>query len=204
MRPGPGGLGRRRADLSPGPIVSASELPSRTPFPGELVGRSVVLVPIASEHVAAIVAILDEPAVGRWWPDTDGWAREHVEEPDPAVTGLAILELPDRAVVGYLQAVEENDPYFRFAGIDLFLATSRHGRGLGPDAIRTVIRWLAETGGHHRITIDPEATNARAIRAYEKVGFQRVGILRRYTRHRDGTWHDGLLMDLLIEELRPD
>jgi aminoglycoside 6'-N-acetyltransferase len=40
-----------------------------------------------------------------------------------------------------------------------------------------------------------------AIRCYSKVGFRPVGILRRSERGPDGSWHDGLLMDLLAEEL---
>jgi aminoglycoside 6'-N-acetyltransferase len=35
------------------------------------------------------------------------------------------------------------------------------------------------------------------------VGFRRVGIMRKYERGPDGVWHDGLLMDMLREELRP-
>ena len=54
-----------------------------------------------------------------------------------------------------------------------------------------------------RIDIDPHEDNARAIRAYEKVGFKPVGIRRRYERGDDGTWHDNLLMDLVPEELMP-
>jgi aminoglycoside 6'-N-acetyltransferase len=55
--------------------------------------------------------------------------------------------------------------------------------------------------GHHRIVIDPAAHNERAIRSYERVGFRPVGIMRRYERSADGGWHDGLLMDLLREDL---
>jgi hypothetical protein len=55
--------------------------------------------------------------------------------------------------------------------------------------------------GHHRLTIDPAASNARAIAAYAKVGFRPVGIMRQYERGPDGTWHDGLLMELLREDL---
>jgi aminoglycoside 6'-N-acetyltransferase len=51
------------------------------------------------------------------------------------------------------------------------------------------------------LTIDPAAANDRAIRAYEAVGFRRVGIMRAYERGVDGSWHDGVLMDLLVEEL---
>ena len=35
----------------------------------------------------------------------------------------------------------------------------------------------------------------------EKVGFKPVGIMRSYERGMDGTFHDGLLMDLLAHEL---
>jgi aminoglycoside 6'-N-acetyltransferase len=34
------------------------------------------------------------------------------------------------------------------------------------------------------------------------VGFQPVGVMRRYELGPDGVWHDGLLMDLLPEDLR--
>ena len=67
--------------------------------------------------------------------------------------------------------------------------------------MRRVVRLLIGERGHHRVTIDPAASNAAAIRAYEKVGFRPVGIMRRYERDADGNgWHDGLLMDLLAGE----
>ncbi|HJS70109.1 MAG TPA: GNAT family protein, partial [Gaiellaceae bacterium] len=69
------------------------------------------------------------------------------------------------------------------------------------DAIRTLARHLFDDRGHHRITIDPAATNERAIRVYERVGFKRVGLMRSYERGVDGEWHDGLLLDLLRDEL---
>jgi aminoglycoside 6'-N-acetyltransferase len=60
---------------------------------------------------------------------------------------------------------------------------------------------LFEYRGHHRITIDPAAHNKPAIRSYQRVGFRSVGVMRRYERSADGSWHDGLLMDLLPEDL---
>ena len=65
-------------------------------------------------------------------------------------------------------------------------------------------RWLGTSSRrreHHRLTIDPAADNAAAIRCYKKVGFRPVGVMRRYEQGAEGTWHDGLLMDLLAEEL---
>jgi aminoglycoside 6'-N-acetyltransferase len=55
--------------------------------------------------------------------------------------------------------------------------------------------------GHHRITIDPAAANDRAISCYAKAGFHPVGLMRQYERGEDGTFHNGLLMELLRGEL---
>jgi aminoglycoside 6'-N-acetyltransferase len=102
---------------------------------------------------------------------------------------------------GFIAYAEESDPMYRHAGIDIALSERWRGRGLGADALRTLAAHLFEARGHHRLTIDPAADNQRAIRAYEGVGFRPVGIMRRYERGADGTWHDGLLMDLLVGEL---
>jgi aminoglycoside 6'-N-acetyltransferase len=69
------------------------------------------------------------------------------------------------------------------------------------DAVRTLVQHLIVDRGHNRLVIDPAANNAAAIRCYSKVGLRPVGIMRRYQRGMDGTWHDGLLMDLLAGEL---
>jgi aminoglycoside 6'-N-acetyltransferase len=110
----------------------------------------------------------------------------------------------DGEVVGAVQFFEEEDPMYRHANIDLYLTTSRHGQGLGSEAVRVLARYLIEERGHHRLTIDPAAANQAAIRAYEKVGFRPVGVMRSYERGLDGTFHDGLLMELLAGELLDD
>jgi len=164
-----------------------------------LVGERVTLRPIDEADRAPLRSILADPGVARWW----GTAS-----PDEAVADLFepyqigfVIEV-DGAVVGSLQVAEEDEPDYRHAGIDLFLAPDHQGRGLGPEAIRLIARYLFEVRGHHRLTIDPAAENLHAIRAYDRVGFRPVGVMRQYERGRDGTWHDGLLMDLLVGELR--
>ena len=67
--------------------------------------------------------------------------------------------------------------------------------------MRTLISWLFDVRRHHRLTVDPAAENARAVHVYEKLGFRRVGVLRRYERVEDGEWRDALLMELLADEL---
>lgn len=185
-------------------------IPSTRPRPGlaapQLAGRGVRLRPILPEDVGVLAAILAEPSVARWWPGYDA-ARVEADLLDTGADTVAwaIEARLDPAgppsVVGAIQAWEEPGEEYRHAGIDLFLATAAQGRGLGPSAIRAVARWLVEERGHHRLTIDPAAANERAIRVFERAGFRPVGRLRRYQRRPDGSFEDGLLMDLLAEEL---
>lgn len=163
-------------------------------------GRLVHLRPAAASDEAAFLAILTDPTVDQWWQAEDAAAdaREKVAQDEIAVWAIET----DGRVVGFIQADEETDPMYRHGSIDIVLASTGQDRGLGSDAVRTVCRWLFEARGHHRITIDPAAHNARAIRAYERVGFKPVGLLRQYEGARDGSWHDGLLMDMLTGELR--
>lgn len=155
-----------------------------------------MLRPVGAADAAALIAIRSAPEVLRWWGDLQDPA-EVLEEPD---TVIYTVEHGGR-VVGAIQWSAEEDPEFRHAGIDVYLDPAVHGQGLGSDAVRTLARFLTERLGYHRLVIDPAADNLAAIRCYEKVGFRPVGVLRRYWRDRDGTWRDGLLMDLLAEEL---
>jgi len=72
---------------------------------------------------------------------------------------------------------------------------------MGADAVLTLSRYLIDERGHHRLVIDPAADNSAAIKCYAKAGFKPVGVMRRYEKGNDGSWHDGLLMELLAEDL---
>ena len=140
------------------------------------------------------------PAVAEWWSGYD-LARLRAETlDDSTVTTLAIELAGER--VGLIMFSEQLDPYYHWASIDITLEAGRLGQGLGPDALRTLARYLIDERGHHRLTIDPAAANERAIAAYRKIGFKPVGVMRAYEKGPDGTFHDNLLMDMLAEELR--
>ena len=158
-------------------------------------GERVTLRPAGPGDLPRLLEIVREPEVARWW-GPDGELDDD--------TAMFVIEV-DGETAGGIQYWEEDDPDYRHAGIDVFLAAAFQDRGLGSDAVRSLARHLFDVRGHHRLTIDPAAANARAIRAYERVGFKPVGVLRQYERGPDGTFHDGILMDLLAGELRePD
>ena len=148
-----------------------------------------MLRPLREADLERLLEMVNE---SEWWGETD--------EDDLRNDGQAFTIEVDGEVAGWLGFSEENEPDYRYASLDITLAPEYQDKGLGPEALRAAIDWLVSRG-HHRFTIDPAAHNERAIAAYGKVGFRPVGTLRKYERGRDGTWHDGLLMDLLAEEL---
>jgi aminoglycoside 6'-N-acetyltransferase len=156
------------------------------------------LRPLAKGDEEELRRIHVAPEVARWWAEP-GEGFPWTDEPESTRMAIEI----DGSVAGLIQFCEETEPRYRHASIDLFLDPALHGRGFGEEAVRRVTTQLVEERGHHRITIDPAVDNVAAIRAYEKVGFKPVGVMRRYERDVDGDgWHDGLLMELLAGELR--
>ncbi len=163
-------------------------------------GESVTLRLTAPDDADRLLEIFREPAVTEWWGrwDLAKVQREMIGPDDGTVVFVVVHE---GVTIGLVQYAEEDDPDYRHASIDIALHPGWHGRGLGGDTIRTLARYLFQHRGHHRITIDPAAHNHRAIRSYERVGFRAVGVMRQYERGPDGTWHGGLLMDLLRDDL---
>lgn len=160
---------------------------------GGVTSSVIVLRALVATDAPELRRIRATPEVARWWgPPEDDFPLGDEDE----VTRMTVEV--DGVVAGMVQFGEEVDPKYRHASIDLFLDPALHGRGIGTEVVRRVARLLIDERGHHRITIDPAADNAAAIRAYEKVGFRPVGVMRRYERDVEGDgWHDGLLMELL-------
>jgi UDP-4-amino-4,6-dideoxy-N-acetyl-beta-L-altrosamine N-acetyltransferase len=76
-------------------------------------------------------------------------------------------------------------------------------KGYGSDAIRTLLRFAFDEMNLHRVQLTVYEDNARAIRAYEKCGFQHEGRLRDAV-YRKGRYYDMLLMSVLSGELQPE
>lgn len=180
-------------------------------------GPRVTLRAVTATDKARLLQILAEPEVARWWR-RDEWERviepqatSLVIETDAAAAVAAAGARPVAGrsargprllrTIGLIQFHDELDEDYRHAGIDLFVSSEMQGRALGPEAIRVLVRYLIDVRGHHRFIIDPAVENSRAIAAYRAVGFRPVGVLRRYERVEPGVYADGLLMDLLAEEL---
>ena len=65
--------------------------------------------------------------------------------------------------------------------------------------MRTLLQYLFESKGVNRVTIGPEPANRRAVRSYEKTGFQLDGVIRRSYKV-DDRWVDAVHMTILDDE----
>lgn len=164
-------------------------------------GERVLLRPLGEEDIAPLVALLAHPEVAAWWGAYD--AERVRADLDYEDSEMFAVEL-DGQVIGVVETTEELEPNYRHVALDIAIRADLHGRGIGRESLRVMIEHLIRERGHHRFTIDPATENERAIRSYTALGFRPVGVTRRSERAPDGRWRDGLLMDLLADELKKD
>jgi aminoglycoside 6'-N-acetyltransferase len=134
-------------------------------------GERTVIRPALTTDVEMLVRWHSDPDVARYW-DGKTYTREQMrarlERPD---VDAYVVEA-DGQPVGYLQAWfgETAD----VVGLDMFLIPSARGRGIGPDAARTLAGYLLDGGGTLRVTVDPYVSNERAVAGWKKAGFRPI------------------------------
>ncbi|MGV9318805.1 GNAT family N-acetyltransferase [Streptomyces sp. NPDC003660] len=139
-----------------------------------IAGEVTLLVPATEEHLPLLAGWFADPAFVREWGGQplgrEEVAAKYIGRRRPAVVSLLVLAGVDP--VGYAQYVAAGP---HDGGIDMVLAPHAQGRGYGPDAARALVRHLHTCVGWDRVTVDPEASNRRAVRAWSKAGFRPVG-----------------------------
>lgn len=76
------------------------------------------------------------------------------------------------------------------------------GKGLGTETLRLLLDYGFNQLNLHRVFLRVNEDNERAIRSYQKVGFQQVARYRQ-SLFLEGKYMDELLMDILAEEHKP-
>jgi diamine N-acetyltransferase len=117
---------------------------------------------------------------------------------DPSKVLFAIRRIGEAALVGSV-TVAQIQSVHRSAEIGVRIGEeSDRGQGFGSEAIGLATEFCWRYLNLERVWLQAFEHNERAIRAYEKVGFEREGVLRR-AAYIDGQWVDVVMM----AKLRP-
>lgn len=108
----------------------------------------------------------------------------------------------DRALVGQLTVNTITRGSAQSASIGYWISQTHAGRGITPIAVALVADHLLTKAGLHRVEISIRPENAASLRVVEKLGFEEIGLARRFL-HIDGDWRDHRIFQVLAEDV-PD
>jgi RimJ/RimL family protein N-acetyltransferase len=163
----------------------------------------IAIVPIALEHAAGFHACLDAVArEQRWLAQTRALALEKVEgfvRDSVAGDAVQFVALDEQGhVVGWADIFPQwADAVRHDGGVGMGLLPAWRGQRVGERLLQACLA-KARTQGLTRIHLHVRADNTRAIRLYERLGFETECVMRRAMRF-DGVYYDAMQMSLLLD-----
>lgn len=175
---------------NPLPVLTTQRLILRAPLPNDgdsrlAMGRDPEIYRLLGADVASL------PPFTRDLAET--WVAQIAAHP------AAWVIARDGRAIGEIALDNAVDSDMRASIAIAILDAGSVGHGFGPEALRAVCGFAFATLKLHRLSVRVLAFNARAIRAYERVGFRKEG-LERESAHVGDAWHDDVLMGLLARE----
>ena len=139
--------------------------------------------PMTAADLPLVRRWLALPHVREWWGDpSEQYALVSADVEEPAMDQFIVSE--KGRDFGYLQCYDLTAWNSAFGehpngtrGIDLFIGVpDMSERGHGSAFIRCFVDIRLKSGAP-RIVTDPDPSNARAVRAYAKAGFEKAGMV---------------------------
>ncbi len=127
------------------------------------------------------------------------WEIWSKESQDPNTISLAVCRKADDAFVG-TTGVYQIQWVTRSAEFRVFIGDKRFwNQGAGTECARLMAQYAFQKLNMNRVWLGVNAANERAVRAYEKAGFAREGVLRQ-EQYRNGQYYDVIRMGMLRDE----
>jgi len=162
------------------------------------------LRPVEERDLPHFVRWLADPEVTRWLGDLEGpptlegereWYENKRADPDNV---LWAVDGPEGRLIGTIEMRISPRQHRAEMGVAIQDKT-QWNKGYGTDAVRLALQYAFRDLRLNRVQLTCDEENARAIRCYEKCGFQREGLLRQH-RLVDGRFGDTVIMAVLREE----
>jgi RimJ/RimL family protein N-acetyltransferase len=113
---------------------------------------------------------------------------------------FVIADAADDQPLGLLNLLFDEDQ--EVAGVAVSVFPEARGRGIAPRAMRLGAEWGLRELGLGRVFAEAAADNVASLRAIEKAGFQREGVLRAHCKTH-GHRHDCVMFSLLPGDIDP-
>lgn len=172
-----------------------------------IVGDRIYLRPLEMEDIDSFVLWLNDAEVRQYlmriFPLNKIREKGFVENlyKDDRETILGIILKENDQLIGNIGLHDISPPY-RHAELGIFIGDkSCWSKGYGTEALSLMLEYGFNQLNLHRVYLSVYSFNARAIRAYEKVGFKREGVLREHI-YRNGEYGDVYCMGILESEWR--
>ena len=154
----------------------------------------------------------DLPTIVRWFNDPVVRRRLARVEPMSLAEEERWFDALQRATTEVVFGIDDDGALVGTCGLHRIDWRNRHAalgivigdapdrsRGLGSDAVRTLLHHAFANLGLHRVELEVLADNAPAIRCYDRLAFVREGV-RKDARFLDGAFVDLIVMRMLASE----
>lgn len=134
-------------------------------------------------------------------PETDlAWFDSYQKNRQSQVR-LAIVKKDQPELPLGLVSLTGIDQISRSAEFHIMVGTKSQGQGLGPFALKEILRHAFLNLNLNRVSLTVLPDNARARAMYQKQGLREEGLLRQAV-YKNGRYHDLVLMSILAEEFQ--
>lgn len=82
--------------------------------------------------------------------------------------------------------------------IGLGVLPSHKKKGVGQALMEKLIVWAKKKASIHRLQLDVYTDNKEAVSLYQKLGFKKEGVKKKYAQKKDGIYQDSLAMVLFL------
>jgi RimJ/RimL family protein N-acetyltransferase len=167
-----------------------------------LKGDAITLTSIGPDDSEALYRWINDPELVRHnapyapvhYPSHVAWLQAIVQRPNFYIFAIRVVDL----LVGTCQLFDVH-PVHRSAEFQIRIGEAQaRGKGYGTDALRTCLRFAQRDLSLHSVWLRTFASNAAAIRCYQKAGLQPCGRLREYA-FIDGQWLDMVIMQIVFD-----
>ncbi len=130
------------------------------------------------------------------WEEFCADYKPHFFDGSKPELGRCFIIMVDGTPVGQIN-YGDVDQHHQRTELDIWMSCEENcGRGYGSDALQTLCKHLFQTYGIVEFLIRPSARNRRAIRAYQKAGFQHIELTseEQEAKYGPGDYNDEIVM----------